>query len=398
MLMPINIFIIYAREDKEIKQRLLLHLNPLKNEFNANIWHDEYIEPGQAWKPSIESRLEKTDLFLLLVSVDFMNSEFINHVEFKYAIDRHRSDKSIMIPIIIKFCQWKINIHFNKDTFNLSELQVLPPEGRPIEDWKTADQAYNEVAAGIITVLTTIKRRKEQESRADNNEDVLWQKAEEAGRKNLYIEYLETYPEGKYKKSAVEAITGLDKLAQLKENNLWEEASKINTLGSYQNYLSKTELKEYIDEANDRIAILGKEDRQTKVNDRPDPGVSKVKTNRNKVILIIGVCLAALFFLIWNGTIFKKEKEGEITPVRVYGLYPQSSQRILTLQDIAGLTKWDIRIMRNEIFARHNYIFANDTLIRYFNQQPWYKGIYRDVTSQLSTIERINLIFIRAYE
>src|SRR5215216_4024549 len=96
---PINVFIIYAREDKEVKHRLLAHLKPLCDPFNLVIWHDDYIEPGQEWKPHIESRLEQTDLFLLLVSVDFMNSEFIHQVEFKFAIDRHKAHKSIVIPV-----------------------------------------------------------------------------------------------------------------------------------------------------------------------------------------------------------------------------------------------------------------------------------------------------------
>lgn len=170
MSIPINIFIIYAREDKGIKQRLLLHLNPFKNAFNAEIWHDEHIEPGQEWKPHINSRLEQTDLFLLLVSIDFMNSEFINEVEFKYAIDRHRAKKSIVIPVIINYCQWDIDIHFKEYTFNLNELQVLPNEGRPIGDWKTTEEAYNNIAAGIRVVLSTIKNNREQELREEEKQ------------------------------------------------------------------------------------------------------------------------------------------------------------------------------------------------------------------------------------
>src|SRR5688572_26425502 len=154
MSIPINIFIIYAREDIEIKQRLLLHLNPLKNAFNAVIWHDGLIEAGQEWRPHVESRLEQTDLFILLVSVDFMNSEFINQVEFKHAIDRHKAKKSIVVPVIINYCQWDIDIPFKEYDFNLNELQVLPSEGKPIGDWKTPEQAYNNIAAGIRAVLS----------------------------------------------------------------------------------------------------------------------------------------------------------------------------------------------------------------------------------------------------
>jgi TIR domain/Gram-negative bacterial TonB protein C-terminal len=156
----INTFVIYAREDTNIKHRLLAHLNPFVKAYNLVLWHDEHLEAGQEWKPHIESRLEKTDLFLLLISVDFMNSEFINQVEFKFAIDRHKANKSIVIPIIINYCQWDISFNFTDYNFNLNELQVLPQEGKPVDDWKTPEQAYNNIAAGIRKVLETIKARK----------------------------------------------------------------------------------------------------------------------------------------------------------------------------------------------------------------------------------------------
>ena len=155
----INVFIIYAREDRGVKQGLLRHLNPLRESYNLNIWHDDHIEPGQEWKPSIESRLEQTDLFLLLVSADFMNSEFIHQVEFKFAIDRHKQNKSIVIPVIIDYCIWDIDIRYKDYTFNLKDLQVLPDEGKPIGEWKTPEQAYNNIAGGIRKVLSTIREK-----------------------------------------------------------------------------------------------------------------------------------------------------------------------------------------------------------------------------------------------
>ena len=156
MAREINMFVIYAREDKKTKLSLLRHLNPFKESFNLSIWHDDQIDPGQQWKPHIESRLNHTDIFLLLVSVDFMNSQFIKQIEFKAAIDRHRENKSVVIPIIIDYCQWDIDFKLIDYEFNLNELQVLPQEGKPIGDWNTPDQAYNNVAAGVRKVLTSI--------------------------------------------------------------------------------------------------------------------------------------------------------------------------------------------------------------------------------------------------
>jgi hypothetical protein len=178
----INMFVIYAREDKSTKLNLLRHLNQFKEAFNLFIWHDDQIEPGQLWKPHIESRLNHTDIFLLLVSVDFMNSQFIRQTEFKAAIDRHKENKSVVIPVIIDYCQWDIDFRLIDYTFNIKQLQVLPEEGRPIGDWNTPDKAYNNVAAGVRKVLTSIKNKnKQQESKEkkENKETTVKIKAEE---------------------------------------------------------------------------------------------------------------------------------------------------------------------------------------------------------------------------
>ena len=160
MAREINMFVIYAREDKDVKLGLLRHLKPYRDAYKLSIWHDDHIEPGQQWKPHIDSRLNQTDIFLLLVSVDFINSEFIKQVEFKAAIDRHKENKSVVIPVIIDYCQWDLDIDLEEYTFNLKNLQVLPDEGKPIGDWKTPEQAFNNIAAGVRKVIISIKNNR----------------------------------------------------------------------------------------------------------------------------------------------------------------------------------------------------------------------------------------------
>ena len=156
MSRKINIFVIYTLADKDIMLRLLRHLNPLNEVFNLSIWHDDPIIPGQPWKTYFESRIHHTDILLLLVSDDFMNSQFIEQVELKAVIDKHKENKSVVIPVIIDNCQWDIDLKVKDYVFNLNELQVLPEEGKPIADWNSADQAYNNVTAGIKKAISPI--------------------------------------------------------------------------------------------------------------------------------------------------------------------------------------------------------------------------------------------------
>ena len=74
------------------------------------------------------------------------------------------------------------------------------------------------------------------------------------------------------------------------------------------------------------------------------------------------------------------------------------STRKLTYNDIRSLSKPQLRILRNEIYARHGYIFKSADLKAYFSKYPWYKPLYGDVTSKMSGIEKYNAAFIKKYE
>lgn len=82
----------------------------------------------------------------------------------------------------------------------------------------------------------------------------------------------------------------------------------------------------------------------------------------------------------------------------VPGKYPQASTRMLELTDLEGLSAWELRVMRNEIFARKGFIYNKGELARYFRSQPWYTPSSSDVSEQLSEIEQANIILIKFQE
>lgn len=85
-------------------------------------------------------------------------------------------------------------------------------------------------------------------------------------------------------------------------------------------------------------------------------------------------------------------------PVSHFGRFPEGSTRFLNENDIYGKSAWDLRVMRNEIFARHGYIFKKTELRNYFMSQSWYSPRYSDVSHFLSAIEKRNVIFLKSYE
>lgn len=82
----------------------------------------------------------------------------------------------------------------------------------------------------------------------------------------------------------------------------------------------------------------------------------------------------------------------------VEGIYPEASQRLLTDADLVGKSKLDLKMMRNEIFARHGYIFKTKDMKEHFEHQYWYEGKYNDVSSMLTSIEKKNVELIKKYE
>lgn len=80
------------------------------------------------------------------------------------------------------------------------------------------------------------------------------------------------------------------------------------------------------------------------------------------------------------------------------GEYPYTSERYLNYSDLSNMSKRELKIMRNEIFARHGYIFKTNDMINYFSQQYWYKPLYENVDGKLSKIEKENISFIKRFE
>lgn len=114
----------------------------------------------------------------------------------------------------------------------------------------------------------------------------------------------------------------------------------------------------------------------------------------NKIILIAFALLATSQLVI-----AQKHAPRPITQRNYYpGIYPEASERLLSVSDIQGLTKWDLKVMRNEIYARHGYIFKTQEMITYFNSQSWYNPRYNNVDEWLSAIEKKNIKFIQNYE
>ena len=101
--------------------------------------------------------------------------------------------------------------------------------------------------------------------------------------------------------------------------------------------------------------------------------------------------------IIVNQTAAPPAQPRPVAAVRFYGgSYPQGSSRALTDGELSGQGCWDLKIMRNEIYARRGYIFQTRDMIDYFSGQRWYRPVSRNVA--LSALEKRNVARIQSYE
>ena len=99
-----------------------------------------------------------------------------------------------------------------------------------------------------------------------------------------------------------------------------------------------------------------------------------------------------------NSDISSQNQSSNKVDSSIPGRFPQASERLLSVSDLQGLSKSDLKIMRNEIFARHGYIFQTQAMKSYFQQQSWYMPKYSNVTSMLTSVEMKNVELIKRYE
>jgi hypothetical protein len=120
----IEIFISYAHEDEPLKQQLEKQLRGLQRQAIISVWHDRKISPGTLWAQAIDAHLNTAKIILLLVSPDFMDSDYGYSVEMERAMKRHERNEARVIPVILRPVYWK------KARFGV--LQALPKDAKPI--------------------------------------------------------------------------------------------------------------------------------------------------------------------------------------------------------------------------------------------------------------------------
>jgi internalin A len=142
------IFFSYSHKDESLRDELETHLKLLQRQGIISVWHDRKILPGTEWDGEIDVNLERAKIILLLISADFIASDYCWDKEVKRALERHEKDEAVVLPIALRKCDWK--------GAPFSKLQGLPKDLTPVTSYKDRDAAWTDVATGIRAVAENI--------------------------------------------------------------------------------------------------------------------------------------------------------------------------------------------------------------------------------------------------
>jgi hypothetical protein len=147
-----------SHADENLRDQLEKHLSGLKHQGVIDTWHDRRIPAGYAFNSEIDAHIESADIILLLVSSDFLASEYCYDREMKRAMQRHERGAAIVIPVILRPCDWH-DAPFGR-------LLAAPKDGRAITLWPNPDEAFLDVVKGI---KSAIPRRRSPERYSDDS-------------------------------------------------------------------------------------------------------------------------------------------------------------------------------------------------------------------------------------
>ena len=136
-----KVFYSYSHQDEELLNKLADHLRILQRQGLIAEWHDRRIGAGTEWEGQIDTHLNEADIILLLISSDFIASDYCYDIELNRAMELHEAGEACVIPIILSPVNW--------EGAPFAKLQALPRDAKPVTSWENQDEAFQDISQAI---------------------------------------------------------------------------------------------------------------------------------------------------------------------------------------------------------------------------------------------------------
>jgi len=140
-----KVFISYSHTDEKYMVQLRNHITMLEKEGLIEEWNDRKLIAGQDWDKEISENLASSTVIIMLISSDFLGSKYCFDIEMTRAMELHESRNAIVIPVIVRSCDWA--------RAPFAKIQALPKNALPIKKWLDEDDGWLNVAQGLRKTL-----------------------------------------------------------------------------------------------------------------------------------------------------------------------------------------------------------------------------------------------------
>ena len=148
-----TLFFSYSHVDENLRDQLEVHLSALKRQNLISAWHDRRITAGTNLGQAIDANLNAAEVILILISPDFIDSDYCYAIEMKRALERHERGEAKVIPVILRPCDWR-DLPFGR-------LMGTPKDNKPVTTWANLDEAFLDVVFAIKNALKEIGQSSE---------------------------------------------------------------------------------------------------------------------------------------------------------------------------------------------------------------------------------------------
>lgn len=145
-----RVFVSYSHRDERQLNELKTHLSPLERLKLIETWYDRRIVAGEDFGEKINENIDSADIILLLVSADFIASDYCYQKEMERALERHAKKEARVVPVIVRDVDWKV-------IPELSRLTAVPKDGRPVRNWPNKDTAWRDVSERVRAILEAMR-------------------------------------------------------------------------------------------------------------------------------------------------------------------------------------------------------------------------------------------------
>lgn len=146
--MAARVFVSYSHRDEELRDQLEVQLAMLKRQGLIEVWHDRRLLAGDHLDWTINAELDQADVVLLLISPDFLASDYCYKIEKGRALERHREGTARLVSVILRPCDWTHT--------DLRQYLVTPTDGRAVTQWPNRDEAFYDVSKSIRRAIEAL--------------------------------------------------------------------------------------------------------------------------------------------------------------------------------------------------------------------------------------------------